>query len=1365
MSKKSKYSKLLVLSSAAAVTGIVVAAANPMQADASSNADQLVKKAEKLAGALKWEVSYEHRNVVNPAKAVDYPNMSLFNETKAALKAAEQAVKETNGKEKEVLEARLSQNVKIYFDRSVKYIDAVTAGKKILEKSSVLDAKLKLNVIDSTTEAAYHDLSREITKRSPILYKAYGKTTRDALTAAYQQKAYDVKKAALYPVSIKIEMDRLNNAIEKQDAEKVAYNIDRLDKFFANGLKEKLLDKNTKIFQTLDTTYKASAEKYEKIVTVIKSDSMDSTKPTLFGGTSQTVQKFDKTIVIVAGNGQHIKLANAEINGDIIIKGDSTGAGTVYLDNVKVNKVNNKGGAIIVDDVADHSLHQTNVTAEELRVNDVNGSNIIAEQGTRIKSLVVTEKAGATGGISLESKDKAAYGTVELASKGAEKSEGVTLKGDFSESKVAVTGEGSSLKVAKDAIVKELDIKTEAKVQADAGAKVQAVNLSAEKKGQNISLAGDFKSTVVNITNANAAIKVAENTEIKEVKKDSSVTENVSVDNKGKIETSTGVVVTNNPPATNNPTTPPSSGGGGQPVVIAVTLGNGSIGIAGNQKITGLITGKRYVVTIGGKIYGIKANGTLGTENSTAEALTGTEITGLTNGMTYSVAEDQATLAIANVKSLEELKAALADETKTTINVTASFSTAEKIVVSRPVTINGGNNTITFTGDITGWQGNYVLQVYNTTGVTVSDLKLQGADGALLVNGSEVTLTGTMDVSGNEYGGIEVGKGSGVQADPSLTVTGASFVNSTEAYGLPTIWEDGVTGKVTGFDGTQIIKGTQPQYYLDATHSVDQATLAIANVKSLEELKAALADETKTTINVTASFSTAEKIVVSRPVTINGGNNTITFTGDITGWQGNYVLQVYNTTGVTVSDLKLQGADGALLVNGSEVTLTGTMDVSGNEYGGIEVGKGSGVQADPSLTVTNANFVNSTEAYGLPTIWEDGVTGKVIGFGGKQITKGTQPQYYLDATHSVDPATLANVKSLEELKAALADETKTTINVTASFSTTEKIVVSRPVTINGGNNTITFTGDITGWQGNYVLQVYNTTGVTVSDLKLQGADGGLLVNGSEVTLTGTMDVSGNEYGGIEVGKGSGVQADPSLTVTNANFVNSTEAYGLPTIWEDGVTGKVIGFGGKQITKGTQPQYYLDATHSVDPATLANVKSLEELKAALADETKTTINVTASFSTTEKIVVSRPVTINGGNNTITFTGDITGWQGNYVLQVYSTTGVTVSDLKLQGADGGLLVNGSAVTLTGTIDVSGNEYGGIEVGKGSGVQADPSLTVTNANFVNSTEAYGLPTIWEDGVTGKVIGFGGKQIIKDTQPQYYLNAENATVATTQS
>lgn len=262
--KKSKATKLIAVSSAVFASSIV--AANPQGAEASSNVESLVKNAENLANALKWEVSYEHRKVAYPKNVIDYPNMKLFNEAKAAMFQAENALKNATGAQNEALKARLDQNVKLHYDRAVKFIDAVTAGKRIQAKAKALQEKLSKNLIDDSTEKAYHELSQEIKERSPIIYRAYGKSTRDAFLDLYQVPAYKTKDAALYPVSIKIEIDRLNKALAENDLEKAKYHANRLETFFEEGVKGGHLVEKSELYNKLSEFYKKSHDNYTEKV-------------------------------------------------------------------------------------------------------------------------------------------------------------------------------------------------------------------------------------------------------------------------------------------------------------------------------------------------------------------------------------------------------------------------------------------------------------------------------------------------------------------------------------------------------------------------------------------------------------------------------------------------------------------------------------------------------------------------------------------------------------------------------------------------------------------------------------------------------------------------------------------------------------------------------------------------------------------------------------------------------------------------------------------------------------------------------------------------------------------------------------------
>lgn len=71
--------------------------------------------------------------------------------------------------------------------------------------------------------------------------------------------------------------------------------------------------------------------------------------------------------------------------------------------------------------------------------------------------------------------------------------------------------------------------------------------------------------------------------------------------------------------------------------------------------------------------------------------------------------------------------------------------------------MNGNGKTISFKEMSESWINNgdnYVLKVYNTE-ATINGIKLTNANAAMLVSSSDVVLTGTIDVSGNKFGGIE----------------------------------------------------------------------------------------------------------------------------------------------------------------------------------------------------------------------------------------------------------------------------------------------------------------------------------------------------------------------------------------------------------------------------------------------------------------------------------------------------------------------------------------------------------------------------------------------------------------------------------
>ena len=190
------------------------------------------------------------------------------------------------------------------------------------------------------------------------------------------------------------------------------------------------------------------------------------------------------------------------------------------------------------------------------------------------------------------------------------------------------------------------------------------------------------------------------------------------------------------------------------------------------------------------------------------------------------------------------------------------------------------------------------------------------------------------------------------------------------------------------------------------------------------------------------------------------------------------------------------------------------------------------------------------------------------------------------------------------------------------------------------------------------------------------------------------------------------------------------------------------------------------------AASATVYNEETLKEAIKNRDIDTIALSSNIETHEKINITRDLTINGNNHSITYVGtfkggnDKTVWDSIYVIQVYRAK-VTIKDIKLTGGNAGLLVNGAEVKLEGKIDLSDNGWGGIEVAKGIGVTDTPKLALDeNTQLVNTSETSKKPTIWvpddTEGATiivddvAKVLEPGTELEIEEYQELFDINPE---------
>ncbi|WP_427138083.1 hypothetical protein [Psychrobacillus psychrodurans] len=185
------------------------------EASSISKAESLVKVAEEHAGALKWQISYEL------TKDIKYPDMKIFNLTKNAYLNAKSELEKVNVKDKVKLEKRLEDNAGIHYKRAMGYIDAITSGKKIVEKANEFNALYSKNPTSDVTEKSYHNLSSEIRKQAILLYRVYGKSTRDAILTQFKTPGEKALQSSKNVITAKMHIDKLDQLIMEKSNQKL----------------------------------------------------------------------------------------------------------------------------------------------------------------------------------------------------------------------------------------------------------------------------------------------------------------------------------------------------------------------------------------------------------------------------------------------------------------------------------------------------------------------------------------------------------------------------------------------------------------------------------------------------------------------------------------------------------------------------------------------------------------------------------------------------------------------------------------------------------------------------------------------------------------------------------------------------------------------------------------------------------------------------------------------------------------------------------------------------------------------------------------------------------------------------------------
>ena len=675
----------------------------------------------------------------------------------------------------------------------------------------------------------------------------------------------------------------------------------------------------------------------------------------------------DKTVagdVIIAasvGSGD-VTLDNVTIHGDLLVKGG--GANSVHLKDTKVK------GTVYAQRTAGTVRIVVEAATQLDRVVVLNGTHLQAAsdfKGT-IKEVVIDEQASSTQAITIDAKtDK-----VEIQANVA-----VTIKEDAKQVVLSDTAEKAKVTVADNAKVETLTVDApKATVEIASGAKVETLTAN---EAVDINGSGSIGKLEANASNVTTEIKP------------------------DKTETAPSV----KDPVIDNST----SGGGG---------GSSSGGGGGSTVKTETVTTADELnnalkdTTVGV----IKVSGTIGDANNYGAYYVDRVVTvqGETGATVHGSFVVRANATIQNLtinnegcsthpgKNAIDIVGTAATIKNNTLNLGNEAAVVANGIVIWPTAGNGaglviqGNKINGYKGDNNKWTSVGMLVAENitvdagllkdaTAPITTSDLNLAYDQEKELATGN--TYTGCdSDYSRTNYKVDQTGK--------------KEFVVVSNANRLNNLF----TGTILLDEGAAVVLNDD---------------IPMGDKHIVIPVKGLIFDGNGQTLTFTSKNNEnvvdCGIVVQSNDVTVK--DLTVTMTGANEGWKGCYALQAYNVKDITFENITANGADGAMYVNGADVTLKGAINVSGNEYGGIEVSRGASLastDAKGELTIDNVTWTNSDEKYLEPTIWIVKEQGTINGgnFTTLEVSKkdGDQTQYYLKAENANGDTTIVGGEEL-----------------------------------------------------------------------------------------------------------------------------------------------------------------------------------------------------------------------------------------------------------------------------------------------------------------------------------------------------------------
>lgn len=480
--------------------------------------------------------------------------------------------------------------------------------------------------------------------------------------------------------------------------------------------------------------------------------------------------------------------ANYNTSGEYT--GDVDGSAVISADAVTLKDMHITGDLIIAEGVGEGHVELDNVTVDgRLLVRGGGANSIVIKGGSKITQVIVSRQKGKVR-VAVEDSAQVSVVVVDQGT------DSVKLEGELGT--VSVEGAGAAVEIAGQVdTVSVTEDAAGAAVTVAKGAAVTTVTTAAEDAA--LTVAGKVESVAVTESASSTTIKTESGAKIDSV---TTAGSNTTVEGSGTVskveaaEGSTGTTVTTGGTKVENNS------------AESVTTGNGTVEAGESATTTKPSTGGS---TSGGGVVHTHS---------------------YVDGVCSCGAYDSAWAQVNSVESWNEAVAAGKN-----IVLTADFTAETQLALSAALTVNGNGKTIlsannaedatasagilvtaaatiknlTVSGpnNTTSWdEGEYGIKVYNATGVKLENVTVTAANAGIQVNSSEVTLAGTITVSGNEWGGIEVCKGSGLDHGGTLNVNGATVVCTDTT--VPAIWIDGTTDTEGVVNGAGELSAYQP---------------------------------------------------------------------------------------------------------------------------------------------------------------------------------------------------------------------------------------------------------------------------------------------------------------------------------------------------------------------------------------------------------------------------------------------------------------------------------------------------------------------------------------------------------------------------